>query len=42
MDIIFKIIIIIAILFGLVLLGIFISNKYSGNNPKPSINPPDT
>lgn len=42
MSTIFKIIIIIAVLFGLILAGTFISNKYSGNNPKPSINPPDT
>ncbi|MBU4580215.1 hypothetical protein KKB43_04325 [Patescibacteria group bacterium] len=41
MNITFKVIIGIAILFGLVLLGTFISNKYSGNNQKPGANPSD-
>lgn len=37
----FKIIIGIAVLLGLVLLGTFISDKYSGSNPKPGANPQD-
>lgn len=36
----YKIIIGIAVLLGLVLLGTFISDKYFGNNPKPGVNPP--
>lgn len=40
MNIVFKAIIGIAVLLGLVLLGTFLSNKYSGDGQKPGTNPP--